>query len=201
MKLNKKKIIEFLPKIPSIIFSSILITLVLTFLLVSRIQQLGLIVSSAFFYIILPIITYIYLTKFGLITDKKFDFNIVKREERTVYNIILSLGFFTNFILISMYNIPIIKELSLLLAVSFLIFTIITLFWKISGHMTQSVLFIIILAYLFVDFRTLILSIGYLLCIPLVGYSRVKLKHHDIWQVIGGTVVTTVVAILILTIF
>jgi membrane-associated phospholipid phosphatase len=66
--------------------------------------------------------------------------------------------------------------------------------------MTQTVLSILILAYIFPSASTYILLGGYLVCIPLVGLSRIKLGHHDIWQVIAGTLVTTVIGLLLFTI-
>ncbi len=203
MKLNKKqkeKIKKFLLKIPSAVFSSPLVTTILTIIIIKYIPYLGLIFSSIFFYILTPILTYSYLYKKGLITDKKFDFNIRKREERPLYNFIIILGFLTNYVLLSMYNVATAKEIALFLLLAFLVFTIITLFWKISGHMTQTVLCILILAYIFSSVSVYILLIGYLVCVPLVGLSRIKLGHHNIWQVLAGTLVTTAIGVLLFTI-
>jgi membrane-associated phospholipid phosphatase len=186
--------------LPSAIFSSPVVTAITTIVVVKYIPYLGLQISSVLFYLFLPILTYIYLKKRGLITDEKYDFNIRKREERPLYNLILTLGFLTNYILIAMYNIPIATEVALFVAVSFLVFGIVTLFWKISGHMTQTVMGILILAYISPDLRIYILLAGYLIAVPLVGLSRIKLKHHDIFQVLAGTLVTTIVGILIFTI-
>ncbi len=198
--LPKIKLKDILIRLPSLIFSSPVITLITTIILIPRIEYIGLIASSLFFYVLFPILTYLYLYKKGLITDKKFDFNIRKREERTLYNIIITMGFFTNYVLLSMYNIPVVQEVALFLLLSFFVFTLVTLFWKISGHMTQSVLFILILAYVFKDYQIYIILAGYLVCIPLVGLSRIKLKHHDIWQVLAGTFVTTAIGVLVFTI-
>jgi membrane-associated phospholipid phosphatase len=199
-KTRKKKIRLLLLKIPSIIFSSPVVTTVATIILAKYIPYLGLIFSSIFFYIFMPILAYAYLYKRGLITDKKFDFNIRKREERPLYTLILLLGFLTNYILLSMYNLPFVEEIALFLFLAFLFFALITLFWKISGHMTQTVLLILVLAYVFPDARLIILLVGYILCIPLVGLSRVKLGHHSIWQVVAGTLVTSVIGVLLFTI-
>jgi len=197
-KQPKIKLKDILVRLPSMIFSSPVVTTITTILLLRRIEYLGLIVSSFFFYVIFPILTYLYLYKKGLITDKKFDFNIRKREERPLYNLIMIMGFFTNYVLLSMYNIPVVQEVALFLLLSFFVFTLVTFFWKISGHMTQTVLLILILAYIFTDYQIYILLAGYLVCIPLVGLSRIKLKHHDIWQVIAGTLVTSLIGFLIL---
>lgn len=205
-KKNKKKFLknikvgEVLIGLPSMIFSSPAVTALTTIIIVRLISNLGLVISSVFFYLLMPILTYVYLKRRELITDKKYDFNIRKREERPLYNIIVILGFLTNYILINLYNVPIVEEIALFVLLSFLAFGIITLFWKISGHMTQTVLGILILAYVFPDIHIYILLAGYLVCVPLVGISRIKLKHHDIWQVLAGTFVTTLVGILVFTI-
>jgi membrane-associated phospholipid phosphatase len=199
-KLPKIKLKDIPIRLPSMIFSSPVVTTLTTVLLLRRIEYLGLILSSIFFYIIFPFLTYLYLYKKGLITDERFDFNIRKREERPLYNLIMIMGFFTNYVLLSMYNIPIVQEVALFLLLSFFVFTLVTFFWKISGHMTQTVLLILILAYIFKDYQIYIILVGYLVCIPLVGLSRIKLKHHDIWQVLAGTFVTTAIGILVFTI-
>lgn len=180
--------------------SSPIVTTICTILLISQIKYLGLILSSITFYIIAPILTYIHLKKKGLITDKKLDFNIRKREERTPYNIIVLLGFLTNYILITMYDIPIVKEIAILILISFLVFTIVSLFWKISGHMTQTVLLITTLAYFFPNFYIYILLIGYILVVPWVGWSRIYHKHHTLSQVVAGTLITSVLAFVVFTI-
>jgi membrane-associated phospholipid phosphatase len=201
MKLSKKdknKILNTLYRLPSIVFSSPVVTTVFTIIIIRLVSYPGLIVSSIFFYLIMPIATYAFLYKRGLITDKNFDFNIRKREERPLYQIILVLGFLTNYILIALYDIPIITEVSLFILISFAIFTIVTIFWKISGHMTQTVLCILTLAYVLPNYAIYILLIGYLVCVPLVAFSRIKLKHHTIWQVIAGTLVTSIIGFIVL---
>ena len=200
MKLNKKKFLNIFSLIGSTLLSSPVITIIITILLIPKINNYGIILSSIFFYIIFPILTYLILTKKGLITDKKYDFNIRKREERTPYNIIIVLGFLTNFILIYTYNIPIVKEIALLLLLSSFVFFIVSTFWKISGHMTQTVLLITTLAFCFNNYSIYILLIGYLLIIPWVGWSRVYNKHHNVYQVIAGTLVTSLLAFFVFTI-
>jgi membrane-associated phospholipid phosphatase len=199
-KKNKENILEILTELPSMIFSSPVVTIACTILLSRYIPYIGLIASSVFFYILMPIVLYWYLYKKGLITDKKFDFNVRKREERPLYQSMLVLGFLTNYILIAMYKLPVAEDIALYLLIAFFVFTIVTLFWKISGHMTQTVLAILIFAYVFQSSALYILLVGYLLCVPLVGYSRIRLKHHTIWQVIAGTLVTTAIGVLLFTI-
>ncbi|MDD3474964.1 MAG: hypothetical protein PHP08_03660, partial [Candidatus Dojkabacteria bacterium] len=66
--MNKKKFSykELLIEIPSIIFSSPIITTVLTVVIARYLPYIGLIISSVFFYIVMPILLYFYLYKKGL---------------------------------------------------------------------------------------------------------------------------------------
>lgn len=198
-KKDKEKILKLLIQLPSAIFSFPVVSTLCTVIIVKFIHNWGLIISSIFFYILTPVFTYIYLHKKGLISDKGLDFNIRKREERSLYNIIVILGFLTNYILISIYKVPIANEIALFLLLSFLLFTTVTFFWKISGHMTQTVLSILTLAYVLPDIRIYVLLFGYLICVPLVGLSRIKLKHHNLWQVIAGTLATSAIGLLVFT--
>ncbi|MCK9415497.1 MAG: phosphatase PAP2 family protein [Candidatus Dojkabacteria bacterium] len=200
LKKNDGRFLKTLIQLPSILFSAPVVTAVCTIAITKFVDNLGLIVSSVFFYILTPILAYVYLYKKGLITDKGLDFNIRKREERPLYNIIITLGFLTNYILFFIYKVPGADKIALFLLLSFLLFTIVTFFWKISGHMTQTVLCILTLAYVFPDVRIYILLAGYLICVPLVALSRIKLKHHNIWQVIAGTLATSAVGLLVFTI-
>jgi membrane-associated phospholipid phosphatase len=194
------KFLDIFSRIGSSIFSSPVVTTIITILMIPKVDYLGIIFSSIFFYILTPILAYTYLKKKMLITDEKFDFNIRKREERTVYNIIIILGFITNFLLINMFSIPIVTSVALLVLISFSVYSIVSLFWKISGHMTQTVLTITTLAYVFPNLSIYIILIGYLVFIPWVGWSRVYNKHHTVAQVIAGTLVTSLIAYLVFTI-
>lgn len=200
MNLQKDKIIGLIAEISSALFSSPVVTIVCTIALIPQIKYIGLIISTIFFYIILPVLAYLFLKKKGLITDKKYDFNIRKREERTPYNIIITTGFLTNYLLLRIYNIPIAQDIALLLFLAFLLFGIVTLFWKISGHMTQTVLAITTLAYISDSYSIYFLLIGYLVCVPIVAWSRIYMKHHTLAQVIAGTVLTSILAFLVYTI-
>ena len=61
---------------------------------------------------------------------------------------------------------------------------LITLFFKISGHMIMNTAFILILNFLFG--WTLLWLV---LLIPLIAFARLYLKAHTKWEVLAGTIV------------
>ena len=177
-----------------------ILTTFCSIIVLTNLPRIGLIYSTVFFYILVPPIAYLILRKKGLISDPKLDFSIQKQEERTFFNIILLLAFLTNFVLIKLCNVPIYTDISFLVLVSFLIYSYITLFWKISMHLTQTVISITSLAFLFPDYSKYILLIGYLIYIPLVCWSRVYHKHHTWLQVLCAVVLNSLLAYIVFTI-
>lgn len=80
----------------------------------------------------------------------------------------------------------------------FLIFTLflITLKYKISGHMAMNVSAILIINYLF-NWQFLWLF----LIVPVVAFARIYLKKHTLGQVVTGSVVGLVEPLLVLRLF
>lgn len=200
MKFNKNKLIDVFAKLGSTLFSFPFGALLCSVLIIFHTPYISLIFSTIFFYVLVPILAYVYLRRIGMITDEKLNFNIQKREERTVYNIIVILGFLTNYILLSMYKIDVAIEISLVLLISFVVYSLVNIVWKMSGHMTQTVTTITSLAFFFPNISLYILLIGYLICIPWVGWSRVYLKHHTWLQVVAGVFIPSFVALVVFTI-
>lgn len=131
------------------------------------------------------------LKKMGRISDYEF----TKREERPPYFTIVTIGYLVLYIAFSL----IMKDttLSLVLLALFstsCILTMVTLFWKMSGHMTYSTLFFFTLLFLFPQVSYLLLIF---LLTPLIATSRVILKKHTIMQTIIGTLVCATISILI----
>ncbi len=127
-----------------------------------------------------PIVQIHLFKKMNLIND----WDISDRSKRPLFTIIAGTIFLLIF-LVSLASVSLeIKVLTLSLAVVTYIFAIISTKWKISGHLTY-LAFTIAATYLLIKDPFLILILGPL--IPLVAWSRVKLKHHDILQTIAGT--------------
>jgi len=133
------------------------------------------------FIAIIPYIAVLLLYK----TRKISDLQIPKRKERLfpllIINTCIVIGFF---ILIYMQPEKLLLSVYAIYLLGLPVISLITLFWKISFHATYITLFSIV--YLIVFGKWAILTIP---LIPLVGWSRIKLKRHTLAQVLGGIAV------------
>ena len=142
-------------------------------------------------YLCFTIVPFIVLKKMGKISDYEF----TKREERPPYFTLVTVGYLLLFVLTSL----LIKNTNLSLVTLALfstscVLTMVTLFWKMSGHMTYSTLFFFTLIFLFPEVKFLPIIFIFT---PLIAISRVILKKHTIWQTIIGTLVCATISILI----
>lgn len=142
-------------------------------------------------YLCFTIVPFIVLKKMGKISDYEF----TKREERPPYFTLVTVGYLLLFVLTSL----LIKNTNLSLVTLALfstscVLTMVTLFWKMSGHMTYSTLFFFTLISLFSEVKFLPIIFIFT---PLIAISRVILKKHTIWQTILGTLVCATITILI----
>lgn len=142
-------------------------------------------------YLAVTITPFFILKKLGKISDYEF----TKREERPAYFTTVTISYFFLFLLsnILLKN-NTISLVSLALFSTSCILTMVTLFWKMSGHMTYSTLFFFTLLFLLpeVSFLPLIFIFT-----PLIAASRVILGKHTILQTIIGTLVCATISILI----
>ena len=142
-------------------------------------------------YFTVTITPFFILKKMGRISDYEF----TKREERPPYFTIVTVGYLILFIAFSLIlKNNTVSLVSLALFSTSCILTMVTLFWKMSGHMTYSTLFFFTLLFLFPQVPYLPLIF---LFTPLIATSRVILKKHTIWQTIIGTLVCATISILI----
>lgn len=142
-------------------------------------------------YLLFTILPFVILRKIGKISDYEF----TKREERPPYFTSVTIGYLILFALASL----LIKNsdltlVTLALFTSSCILTMVTLFWKMSGHMTYSTLFFFTLLFFFPEVHFLPLIFIFT---PFIAISRVILKKHTIWQTIIGTLVCATISILI----
>lgn len=146
--------------------------------------------TATVFAALIPYFFILFLYRKGKISDLQ----IPSRKERLLPLLIINLSVIAGFfiliylkperLLVSVYAVYLLG----LPAVS-----LVTLFWKISFHATYITLFSFV--YLIVFGKWAIFT---LLFIPLVGWSRIKLKRHTTAQVIAGI---SVIAIISLTVF
>jgi len=138
---------------------------------------------------ILPPTLYImYLVRKGIVTD----FHLNVREERTKPFILMTVNTALVFLVMLLLGAPKLILIVIATAVLQLFFMLlITLKWKISGHCT-AVTGLVVLALALFGENLLPLT----LLIPLVAWSRVRLKRHTLSQTVagafmGGVIVST----------
>ncbi|MCL4416727.1 MAG: hypothetical protein M1365_08545 [Actinobacteria bacterium] len=137
--------------------------------------------TAIIFIALIPYMSVLLLYKARKISD----IQIAKRKERlfplAIINICVVAGFF---VLINMQPGKLLLSVYMVYLLGLPAISLITLFWKISFHASYITLFSI--AYLIVFGKWAILTIP---LIPLVGWSRIKLKRHTLAQVLGGVAV------------
>ena len=140
-------------------------------------------------YIIAPLGTFYILKKLGKATDYEF----TKREERPLFFTIVTISFLILF-LVSTFVLknPTISTVTIASFTASTLLTIVSLFWKMSGHTTYSTLLFFTLIYLFPK-----LSFLWLLFIftPAIAWSRVELDKHTWMQTVVGVLVSTAISI------
>ncbi len=153
----------------------------------SSYRQLAPLLLFPFFHAILPlIILSIFIKK-----KKIADFDITRREERTVYFLILLLCFLSATVLSIIQTEYFMLNLAVTVALAVII--LITLRWKISVHLAMDSLIFGLLA-IFADRAFLFL----MLLLPVIAWSRVKLKKHTPAQTVAGFILATMILISIL---
>ena len=120
----------------------------------------------------------------ALRTKKISNWDMSNRKQRVRACLVFFLFMIIDFFLIRMLAIPALSQLFLFLFFVFIGFFLITLFWKISGHMLVATIAVCIWIHWF-GLATTWYLLGIL---PLLGWSRLVLKRHTLAQIIGGVV-------------
>jgi membrane-associated phospholipid phosphatase len=141
-------------------------------------------------YLLSPILPYFVLKKMGKVSDYEF----TKREERPPYFTTISILFGIIFFFVLTLNIETLTRVTMNLFVVSTVVTIITFYWKISGHMTYSTILFTTLIYLFPNTPALMFLF---VLTPLIAWSRIALNKHTLTQVIVGTFIPLTISILI----
>jgi membrane-associated phospholipid phosphatase len=142
------------------------------------------------YYIFACILPFFVLKSLGRVSDYEF----TDRKERPPYFIIQSTLFIIGYIIIRNTGSEELINIAYVQAIITVIFTIVTFFWKISGHMTYGVFFLMTMIYLFPEVRNLYLI---LLFIPPLAWSRVALEKHTYLQTVAGTILSLTTSLLI----
>ena len=138
-----------------------------------------------FLYLLSPILPYLTLKKLGKVTDYEF----TDRKERPPYFTTITILFGVIFFFVLALNVE-----TLNLFVVSTVVTIITFYWKISGHMTYSTILFATLIYLFPTTPSLMFLF---VLTPIIAWSRIVLNKHTLTQVILGTLIPLSISILI----
>ncbi len=140
-------------------------------------------------YLCAPLVTFFILKRLGKATDYEF----TNREERPLFFTIVTLSFLILFLVNTfLLKDPTISTVTVASLTASTILTIVSLFWKMSGHMTYSTLLFFTLIFLFPN-----LSFLWLLFIftPAIAWSRVELGKHTWMQTVAGVVVAAIISI------
>jgi membrane-associated phospholipid phosphatase len=138
--------------------------------------------------IVIPLLGPYLAYKKGVIKD----LDVPNRKDRVKFLLIASICWLISIFITYFYGSYTIFKMTLLSFILISIFLVITRFWKISIHVGVNTTAILFINYLY-NWQFLFLFI----LIPIVAWSRYKLKVHTLSQVIAGFLVT----FLVITIF
>ena len=135
--------------------------------------------------VILPILYVVELVRRGKVTD----FHLPAREERAGPFFVTLIAGIVGWLLVLWIDSPhALKLVALVNVIQTAMLMLITTQWKISIHNTAITGLAILAIYLMGR-----VALPLIVCIPLIGWSRVYLKRHTLEQVIGGTILGAVV--------
>ena len=133
---------------------------------------------------IFPALFMIYGLRVGFITD----WETTDKEERYGFNLVWLFGTFLSLFLVYLFGDDFLLKLLLIFAVLLGLYTLITFFWKISGHMASNTAFVLFIN-LFFGWRFWPL----VFLLPLVAWARLIRNKHDLWEILGGVVLSSLV--------
>ena len=150
-------------------------------------------VLAAFFAAVLPTVFIDYGIRRGRLDDR----NVGARRPRLVVLAFITTSVATGLILLLVLGAPaMLTGYLAFMLISVAVLAAITMVWKISIHCAVASGSVTILA---LAYGPLVLS-GYLL-VGLLGWSRVAVRDHTIWQAAGGAVLGAAAAALVYTAF
>lgn len=128
--------------------------------------------------IIPPTLYIMYLVRKGIVTD----FHLNVRSERTQPFLIMTINSIAVFVIMLLAGAPkLILVVIAAAAIQLICMLLITLRWKISGHCTAATGLLVLSLALFGE-----KIIPFALIIPLIAWSRIRLKRHTLAQTIAG---------------
>lgn len=153
-------------------------------------NQIGILLPSLFILLVGIPLSYILLAYKG---KSITDIDLSKRQERFIPLIIAFISLLISFIVVKLYGSPFLQNLILLFILLLCVNGVITLFWKISFHMAANVVGSLLLNFLYKGQ----LPILYL-TIPIIYWSRLKLKKHTHSQLIAALFLNAIIVLFFL---
>jgi hypothetical protein len=133
----------------------------------------------------------------GIVTKRLTDIHVTERDQRTAPLVVSSVSAFA---LIAVYKWLLAPDalvaLSVIVAANGIVFLLITHYWKVSVHVAAVSASVLLVTFL-IDRHLCLLGI----LVPMVIWSRVRRRRHDILQGIMGALVVTLVTIIVLVQF
>lgn len=189
MKISEivSRVFDPLRLVGPVVFAIVIFNVGLTFN-----QLIILVPTIAIVGVIAPLLTFFLLRKKGHIKDT----DITKREERYLFFGFLTICFLLSLILIFIFGNKLLFVLNLTLLAVTAATWLLNFKFKISGHLAWDSLAIFIVNFLF-QWQ----FIWLFLLIPVIGYARIDLKKHTLFQVSTGTLVGLLIPYLVLNFF
>ena len=135
--------------------------------------------------VVVPIAYLVFAPKFGW--TKSWEIN--DRSKRTHFYLLAGAMTFLTLIVVYLIGSTILFAYNLIFFVLVSTYLLINLKWKISGHAAMNTLGITIIVWVYGWH----LAWLFVVLLPLVYWSRMRLKRHSIWQLLAGTGVTIIV--------
>lgn len=135
--------------------------------------------------VVVPISYLVFAPRLGL--TKSWEIN--DRMKRTQFYLLVGIMTFLTLVVVYLIGSNVLFAYNLIFFVLVSTYLLINLKWKISGHAAMNTLGISIIVLVYGWH----LAWLFLLILPLVYWSRMKLRRHSIWQLLAGSGVTLIV--------
>lgn len=129
----------------------------------------------------------------GIKTKRISNWDISNRPQRVRALLVFALFLFFDYFVIQFLGTPLMKQVFVFVLIYFFGFFMITLRFKISGHMSTATLVLCILVNWY-GISVLPLA----LILPLIAWSRLILKRHTVGEIVGGSVYSIVIYIILM---
>jgi membrane-associated phospholipid phosphatase len=126
-----------------------------------------------------PILLLLWAVRTKRVTN--WDLSNRKQRVRALFVFVCFLGL--DYFVLQLIGTPLLNQVFIFFMLLFSGFLAITLFWKISGHMTSATFIICLLGYWY---GASVLPI--ILILPILAWSRIVLKRHTVGEVVGGVI-------------